>query len=70
MPRYMTTRKLGNGVISLQWQFWFHFNPDHNKFSSLSNTAEEVIFPVFIDSDVVNAQAWKVLVLKNPIEPP
>ena len=35
----------GNDVISLLWQLWCHCNPDHNKFSSLSNTTVVAIFP-------------------------
>ena len=36
---------IGNGVISLLWQLRCHCNPDHNKFSSLSNTTVVAIFP-------------------------
>ena len=36
---------IGNGVILLLWQLWCYCNPDHNKFSSLSNTTVVVIFP-------------------------
>ena len=61
--------KIGNGVISLLWQLRCHCNPDHNKFSSLSNTTVVAIFP--------NVCLWRrslcsdlVLTLKNCIEPP
>ena len=37
--------KIGNGVTSLPWQLRCHCNPDHNKFSSLSNTTVVSIFP-------------------------
>ena len=37
--------KIGNCVISLLWQLRCHCNPDHNKFSSLSNTTVVAIFP-------------------------
>ena len=32
--------------------------PNHNKFSSLSNTAVVIIFQVFVNGDVVYAQTW------------
>ena len=43
---------------------------DHNKFSSVSNTIVVVIFPNLFLRDIVYAQTWEVLTLKNPIEPP
>ena len=45
MPRNTAASKIGNGVISLLWQLRCHCNPDHNKFSSLSNTTVVSIFP-------------------------
>ena len=45
VPRNAATSKIGNGVSSSLWQLRCHCNPDHNFFSSLSNTAVEVIFP-------------------------
>ena len=36
---------IGNGVIWLLWQLRCYCNPDHNKFSSLSNTTVVAIFP-------------------------
>ena len=45
VPRNTAASKIGNGVISLLWQLRCHCNPDHNKFSSLSNTTVVVIFP-------------------------
>ena len=45
VPRYTATSKIGNSVISLLWQLRCHCNPDHNKFSSLSNTTVVTIFP-------------------------
>ena len=36
---------IGNGVILLLWQLRCHCNPDHDKFSSLSNTTVVAIFP-------------------------
>ena len=45
VPRYTAKSKIGNSVISLLWQLWCRCNPDHNKFSSLSNTTVVVIFP-------------------------
>ena len=38
VPRNTAARKIGNGVIPLLWQLRCHWNPYHNKFSSLSNT--------------------------------
>ena len=38
VPRNTAASKISNGVISLLWQLQCHCNPDHNKFSSLSNT--------------------------------
>ena len=45
VPRNTAASKIGNGVISLLWQLRCHCNPDHNKFSSLSNTTVLAIFP-------------------------
>ena len=45
-------------------------NPDHKKFSPLSNTTLLAIFQNFVYGDVVYAQTWEVLALKNCIEPP
>ena len=45
VPRYTAASKIGNSVISLLWQLRCHCNPDHNKFSSLSNTTVVTIFP-------------------------
>ena len=45
VPRYTAASKIGNSVISLVWQLRCRCNPDHNKFSSLSNTTVVAIFP-------------------------
>ena len=45
VPRYTAASKIGNSVISLLWQLRCRCNPDHNKFSSLSNTTVMAIFP-------------------------
>ena len=45
VPRYTAASKIGNSVISLLWQLRCRCNPDHNKFSSLSNTNVVAIFP-------------------------
>ena len=45
VPRNTAASKIGNGVISLLWQLQCHCNPDHNKFSPLSNTTVVAIFP-------------------------
>ena len=70
VPRYTAASKIGNSVISLLWQLRCHCNPDHNKFSSLSNTTEQAIFQIFVYGDVVYAQTCEVLTPKNCIEPP
>ena len=44
VPRYTAASKIGNSVISLLWQLRCRCNPDHNKFSSLSNTTVVAIF--------------------------
>ena len=44
-PRYTAASKIGKSVISLLWQLRWRCNPDHNKFSSLSNTTVGAIFP-------------------------
>ena len=44
VPRYTAASKIGNSIISLLWQLRCRCNPDHNKFSSLSNTAVVAIF--------------------------
>ena len=43
--RYTAASKIGNSVISLLWQLRCRRNPDHNKFSSLSNTSVVANFP-------------------------
>ena len=45
VPRYTAASKIANSVISLLWQLRCRCNPDHNKFSSLSNTTVMAIFP-------------------------
>ena len=45
VPKYTAASKIGNSVISLLWQLRCSCNPDHNKFSSLSNTTVVAIFP-------------------------
>ena len=45
VPRNTSVSKIGNSVISLLWQLQCHCNPDHNKFSPLSNTTVVAIFP-------------------------
>ena len=45
VPRYTAASKIANSVISLLWQLRWRCNPDHNKFSSLSNTTVMAIFP-------------------------
>ena len=47
VPRYTAASKIGNSVISLLWQLQCRCNPDHNKFSSSSNTTVVAIFPKF-----------------------
>ena len=44
VPRYTAASKIGNSVISLLRQLRCRCNPDHNKFSSLSNTTGVAIF--------------------------
>ena len=45
VPKNTAAGKIGNSVISLLWQLRCHCNPNHNKFSSLSNTTVVAIFP-------------------------
>ena len=45
VPRNTAASKIDNSVILLLWQLRCHCNPDHNKFSSLSNTTVVSIFP-------------------------
>ena len=45
VPRNTAASKIGNSVISLLWQLRCRCNPDHNKFSSSSNTTVVAIFP-------------------------
>ena len=71
VPRYTATSKIGDSVIPLLWQLWCRCNPDHNKFSSLSNTTVWwQLFQILVYGDVVYAQTCEVLTLKNCIEPP
>ena len=45
VPRYTAVSKIGNSIILSLWQLPCYCNPDHNKFSSLSNTTVVAIFP-------------------------
>ena len=45
VPRYIAATKIGNSVISLLWQLRCRCNPDHDEFSSLSNTTVVALFP-------------------------
>ena len=45
VPRYTAASKISNSVISLLWQLRCRCNPDHNNFSSSSNTTVVAIFP-------------------------
>ena len=45
VPRYTSANKTGNSVISLLWQLRCRWNPNDNKFSSLSDTTVAKIFP-------------------------
>ena len=42
MPRNQAASRIGNGVISLLCQLRCHYNPDQNKFLSLSNTTVSI----------------------------
>ena len=44
VPRYTVASKIGNSVISSLWQLRRRCNPNHNKFSSSSNTTVVAIF--------------------------
>ena len=69
VSRNIAASIIGNGFISLLWHLRCHCSPDHNKFSSLSNTTVVAVFQIFVYGDVVYAQTWQVLTLKNCIEP-
>ena len=45
MPSNTAASTKSYSVISLLWQLRCYCNPDHNKFSSLSNTTVVAIFP-------------------------
>ena len=68
VPRYTAASKIGNSVISLLWQLRCRCNPDHNKFSSLSNTTVVAIFPNVCLWRRSLCSTWQVLTLKNCIE--
>ena len=69
VPTNTSVSKIGNSLISLLWQLWCHCNPDHNKFSYLIQLWWQFL-QNFVYGDVVYAQTWEVLALKNCIEPP
>ena len=64
VPRNKAASKIGNGVISLQWQLRCRCNTDHDKFSSLSDTAV-VVISKSVNGDVVYVQTWGALIPKN-----
>ena len=57
VPIYTAVSKIGNSVISLLWQLRCHCNPDHNNFSSLSNTPVVATFP--------NVYVWRRSLYSN-----
>ena len=57
VPLNIAASKIGNGVISLLCQLRCHCNPDHDKFSSLSNTTVVAIFQ--------NACLWRRSLCSN-----
>ena len=59
-----------NGVITLLWRLRLEENPDHQKVSSLYNTAVVTFFHISTHADIVDVQTWEVLPLKTPVEPP
>ena len=70
VPRNTAANKIVNGFISLLWQLWCHGNPDNDKFSSFLIQLWWLFFQIFVYCGVVYAKTWKVLTLKNCIEPP
>ena len=69
VPRNTAVSKIGDGVISLLWQLRCHCSPDHDNFPSLSSTIVVVIFPeILVYGEVIYAQTWEVLTLKNCID--
>ena len=70
MPRDTAASEKGNYVISSLRDLRCHCNPDNSKFS-LSNIVVVFFQNLFYyNGDVVYAQTWEVLTLKNPTEPP
>ena len=55
--RSTAASKIDNSVISLLSQLWCHCNPNHNKFSSLSDTTVVAIFP--------NLCLWRLSLCSN-----
>ena len=62
---------IGNDIICLLWQLQCYCNPDHNKFSSLSNKTVVAIFPnvCLWCRSLCSKKTSQVLTLKNCIEP-
>ena len=44
VPQNIAASEIGNGIVSLLRLLRCHYNPNHNKFSSLSNTTVVAIF--------------------------
>ena len=70
VPRYTAASKIGNSVITLLWQLRCRCKPDHNNFHFYLIQLWWQFFQNFVYGDVVYAQTWEVLTLKNCIEPP
>ena len=70
VPRYTAASKIGNSVISLLWQLRCRCNPHHNKFHLPLIQLWCQFFQNFVYGDVVYAQTWEVLTMKNCIKPP
>ena len=68
VPRYTAASKIGNGVISISLRC--HCNLIITSFHLYLIQLCWPFFQIFVCSNVVYAQTWEVLTLKNCIEPP
>ena len=61
---------ISKDVEKLPPQLSCHCNLDHNNFNHYLIQLWWQFFQIFVNGDIVFAQTWEVLTLKNPIEPP
>ena len=69
VPRNTAAGKIDNDVILLLWQPHCKWNTIITNFHPYLLQQWWYFFQVFVNGNVVNAQTWKVVPMKNPVKP-